>query len=86
MNNKLILAAIFSSAIAGGASADVAAAVQQEKCYSIAKVGMNDCAAADGSHSCKGYATKDASPVDHILLPTGLCNKIVGASLAAPRV
>jgi len=57
-----------------------------EKCYNIAKAGMNDCAAADGSHSCKGYATKDASPVDHILLPNGLCNKIVGSSLSGPRV
>ena len=56
-----------------------------EKCYNIVKAGMNDCAAADASHSCKGYATKDGSNVDFIELPNGLCNKIVGSSLTPPR-
>jgi uncharacterized membrane protein len=56
-----------------------------EKCYNIVKAGMNDCAAADASHSCKGYATKDGSNVDFIELPNGLCNKIVGSSLKPPR-
>ena len=28
----------------------------KEKCYGIAKAGKNDCAAANGSHSCAGQA------------------------------
>ncbi len=32
------------------------------KCYGIAKAGKNDCASADGSHSCAGVAKIDNDP------------------------
>lgn len=53
---------------------------EKEKCYGITKAGKNDCAAADGSHSCAGYAKKDADGREWVLLPKGTCERIVGAS------
>jgi len=47
-----------------------------EKCYGLVKAGMNDCATATAS--CAGSATKDSQPDAFLMLPTGLCEKIVG--------
>jgi uncharacterized membrane protein len=49
---------------------------QGEKCFGVAKAGMNDCKA--GSHSCKGMSTVDADPESFMLLPAGTCDKLVG--------
>lgn len=49
-----------------------------EKCYGVAKKGMNDCGTA--SHNCAGEAKQDAAKNEWIHMPTGLCNKIVGGS------
>ncbi len=53
--------------------------VPQEKCYGIAKAGMNDCATA--TQSCAGSATKDKQSDAFLFLPKGLCHKIVGSNL-----
>jgi uncharacterized membrane protein len=50
-----------------------------EKCYGVAKKGMNDCGAYD--HSCQGEAETNGDPNEWILLPKGTCEKIVGGSL-----
>lgn len=50
-----------------------------EKCYGIVKAGTNDCATA--TDSCAGSSKKDAQPDAFILLPKGLCEKIVGGHL-----
>ena len=50
-----------------------------EKCYGIAKAGLNDCQTA--THSCAGTSTKDRDPASWIYVPAGTCNKIAGASL-----
>lgn len=49
-----------------------------EKCFGIAKTGMNDC--GNASHNCAGEAKLDGSKTDWMLVPTGLCKKIVGGS------
>lgn len=49
-----------------------------EKCYGIAKAGRNDCGTA--THSCGGEAKVDSDKSEWILVPTGICDKIVGAS------
>lgn len=51
----------------------------QEKCYGIAKMGMNDCATATAS--CASSATKDKQKDAFLFMPKGLCEKIVGGSL-----
>lgn len=48
----------------------------KEKCYGIARAGMNDCATA--THSCAGQATTDGDPNEWVSVPAGSCEKIVG--------
>jgi uncharacterized membrane protein len=50
-----------------------------EKCYGIAKAGMNDCAA--GTQSCAGSVTKDKQADAFLFVPKGLCQKITGGIL-----
>jgi uncharacterized membrane protein len=50
-----------------------------ERCYGVAKAGQNNCGTA--SHNCAGEATINASRSDWMLLPDGLCKKIVGGNL-----
>lgn len=52
-----------------------------EKCYGIAKAGLNDC--AEGAHSCVGQATRDRDPGSFVLLPQGDCQKIAGSKSTA---
>ena len=54
-----------------------------EKCYGIAKIGQNDCGAL--SHGCAGEAQKEGLREDWIATPTGLCNKISGATTIPPN-
>ncbi|USX13124.1 DUF2282 domain-containing protein [Oxalobacteraceae bacterium OTU3CAMAD1] len=59
-----------------------AAAVDQdtpkEKCYGIAKAGQNDCAAANGTHSCSGQAKVDNAPTEWKYVAKGTCEKAGG--------
>jgi len=54
-----------------------------EKCYGIVKAGQNDCHAP--GHSCAGSGTVDSDPAEWVMMPKGLCEKLVGASLMAPE-
>jgi uncharacterized membrane protein len=54
-----------------------------EKCYGIAKAGSNDCGST-GNNSCAGTSRVNSDPKAWIFVPAGVCNKIVGATLA-PR-
>jgi uncharacterized membrane protein len=83
--NKLILSAISGAlAMMSVANSPVALAkdAAMEKCYGIVKKGMNDCQTATAS--CASSATKDNQPDAFLLLPVGLCNKIVGGKLTSP--
>lgn len=53
-----------------------------ERCFGISKAHLNDCSTA--LHDCSGLAQLDRSKTEWILLPTGLCNKIVGGSTVSP--
>ena len=64
--------------IAASLAATPANASKMEKCYGITKAGKNDCAAKDGSHSCATYSAKDADENDWMMLPEGVCDRIVG--------
>jgi len=85
MNNKHILsAAIGSLLVMGLASGNAIAAdkkVEMEKCFGVAKAGMNDCASNKSAHSCAGQATKNNDPMDFVALPKGTCDKIAGGTL-----
>ncbi len=81
---KLLLAAtvaMLSSAAMAQESEDKkdSPSAKKEKCFGIVKAGKNDCAAADGTHSCAGLAKNDGGGNEWVLLPAGTCERIVGA-------
>lgn len=55
--------------------------MEGEKCYGVAKAGMNDC--KSGIHGCKGKAEKDNDKKSFIVVPHGTCAKIAGGSTHA---
>ena len=50
-----------------------------EKCYGIAKAGKNDCQTANSS--CAGTSRRDGQKDAWLYVPSGTCEKLVGASL-----
>ncbi|MBN9229258.1 MAG: signal peptidase [Legionella sp. 40-6] len=52
---------------------------EMEKCYGVAKIGMNDCATATAS--CAGSAKKTGQKDAFLFMPKGLCDKLVNGSL-----
>lgn len=61
-----------------------AADTGKEQCAGIAKAGKNDCATK--TNACHGHVTADASPDAWIYVPTGTCDRIVGAHLVVVEV
>ena len=55
----------------------------KEKCYGVVKGGKIDCSWSGGS--CAGSAKADKEPTAWILLPKGICEKLAGSSLEAPK-
>lgn len=82
MNNHNILSAAIGSLLVLGLTSGSANAAEKkmesEKCYGIAKTGMNDCAGNKSAHACAGHATKNNDPMDFVAVPKGTCNKIAG--------
>lgn len=81
-SNKMLMA-VLASTIVASANAQVQEdrdkpTAKKEKCYGIVKAGKNDCAAADGSHSCAGLAKNDGDGKEWVLLPAGTCERILG--------
>ena len=79
--------ALTKVAVAGALTAALAAAPisgaladDMEKCYGVAKAGMNDCKAGEGT-TCQGSSTQDGQKNAWVLTPKGLCEKLVGGSL-----
>jgi uncharacterized membrane protein len=83
--NKIIKSAITGvlalTAVSTLVTATSAVAAQKmEKCYGIAKAGMNDC----NAHACCAASAKKNNQSDTFLfVPQGMCNKIVGGRLTA---
>jgi uncharacterized membrane protein len=88
MNKRqaLIAAALATvcAATAGTVAAADTAKAEQEKCFGIAKAGQNDCAAANGSHSCSGQSKVDKGASDWKYVAKGTCEK-AGGKLAAAK-
>ncbi|AOF82242.1 hypothetical protein BSY238_1788 [Methyloversatilis sp. RAC08] len=86
MNKSAALSAALASVFALGivASPIAAAAEGKEKCYGVAKKGANDCASANGSHSCAGQAKTDNDPNEWVSVATGTCEKM-GGKTTAPK-
>jgi uncharacterized membrane protein len=83
MKSQMIAATALLAALATPVAALAAPAAvpnfQAEKCYGIAKAGLNDCQTA--THSCAGTSTKDTDPASWIYVPAGTCAKITGGNI-----
>jgi uncharacterized membrane protein len=81
---KIAIAAAIGSfltmGVAGAASAGDKAGA--DKCYGVAKAGMNDC--AGNGHSCAGQAKKDNDPNEWKHMPKEECEKM-GGTTEAPK-
>ena len=73
--SALIIAAV-GSVVALGVADAMGPKEGSEKCYGMVKAGKNDCAA--NAHSCAGQAKVDSDPNEWIVVPQGVCDKIVG--------
>ncbi|MEX2365695.1 MAG: DUF2282 domain-containing protein [Pseudohongiellaceae bacterium] len=86
MNKKVLLGSAIAAAITIAASSGTlmnsATAQNQapDKCYGIAKAGLNDCAAGPGT-TCSGTSTVDGQDNAWMYVLAGTCEKIVGGSL-----
>jgi len=80
---QILLSGVMAAGVAGTAEAQMGKAPGgKEKCYGIAKAGMNDCGTA--AHGCAGKAKADRDPSEWIFVPTGTCTKIAGGSTTPP--
>jgi uncharacterized membrane protein len=87
MDRKIFVAGIIAGAVtfvAANAQAvtPVSGSVSgDEKCYGVVRAGMNDCANIAGTHGCHAKAAVDGDSGEYIMLPKGLCEKLVNGSL-----
>lgn len=70
------LASVLAMGLLGPAAAEDAPA--KEKCFGVAKAGTNDCASANGSHSCAGQAKADKDPNEWKYVAKGTCKTLGG--------
>ncbi|ERH41398.1 signal peptidase [Legionella pneumophila str. Leg01/11] len=54
--------------------------IKLERCYHVVRASKNDCATS--KHSCAAQATTNNDPEEFIMVPKGLCNRIVGGESA----
>lgn len=77
---SIAIGSLLAIGLVGNASA-VDKKVEMEKCFGVAKAGMNDCSSNKSAHSCAGQATKNNDPMDFVAVPKGTCDKIAGGML-----
>ena len=80
---SVAVAGIISASAATIANAVPDQPAEWEKCAGIAKAGMNDCGALDGSHGCAGQAKTDNLDTEWVYVPKGTCDKITGGVVKA---
>lgn len=83
-NSAVIAAAIGAALLAVQQNTNVFSTgeetvAERERCYGIAKAGMNDCGTA--AHACAGRAVADAQSFEWKMVPAGTCEKVHGGSL-----
>lgn len=81
--SSALAAALSLGLVAQAQAADEKAA--KEKCYGIAKAGQNDCASANGSHSCAGQAKTDKDANEWKYVAKGTCEKDGGSTKAPAK-
>jgi uncharacterized membrane protein len=83
---SVAVAAVLALGAAGPAAAQkekVAPLVycaEQEKCYGVSRAGKNACSTSNAA--CAGSSVADGQKDAWVYLPKGMCEKLVGGSLA----
>ncbi|PHV07551.1 hypothetical protein CSQ96_10185 [Janthinobacterium sp. BJB412] len=77
------LATVCAATAGSAAAASASASAEKEKCFGIAKAGQNDCAAANGAHSCAGQSKTDNGAAEWKYVAKGTCEK-AGGKTSAP--
>ncbi|MBV6320100.1 DUF2282 domain-containing protein [Duganella violaceipulchra] len=77
------LATVCAASVGTASAAAASASAEKEKCFGIAKAGQNDCAAANGAHSCAGQSKTDNGAAEWKYVAKGTCEK-AGGKTAAP--
>lgn len=54
--------------------------VERERCYGIARAEKNDC--ANSQHACASQSKLNSDPDEFIMVPKGLCKRIIGGKSA----
>ena len=90
MNKRLVLQSAIASVLTAGVvsfahAGPVAPDATKDKCFGVAKAGANDCASANGTHSCAGQAAQDNDPGDWKYVAKGTCGKMGGSLMAAKK-
>lgn len=82
MSTRRIVNSALASAMALGLVAATTNALAQakpkERCYGVAKKGLNDCGNLAGTHACAGQAKVDFDPGEWRYVPTGTCKDLKG--------
>lgn len=83
MNKSAIIAAAVAAAVGATLAVSPAAADEKkmEKCFGVAKAKGNDCSTA--TSSCAGSSKVDNQKDAWVLVPAGLCDRLVGGSKTA---
>ena len=90
MNHTSLVAAAAASLLSTLLIAAPATAQEKEKCYGIAKAGLNDCANLTGSHSCAGQSKVSDDAAEWKYVAKGTCKAAKGmtadeAKMKAPK-
>jgi len=85
MNKRQALIAAALVTVCAASVGPAAAADDKEKCYGIAKAGKNDCASANGSHSCAGQSKTDNGAAEWKYVAKGTCEKASGKTTAPAK-
>ena len=78
MNQRNLIAATAAAVMSMSMLAVPAAAQEKEKCFGIAKAGQNDCASANGAHSCAGQSKVDMDKSEWKYVAKGTCKTMKG--------
>ena len=73
MNQRALIAATAASVLSTLLVSTPVAAQEKEKCYGVAKVGLNDCANLSGTHSCSGQSKVDMAADEWKYVAKGTC-------------
>lgn len=86
MNRQVSITAIAAAVLGAATFATAAQAADKavgganhEHCYGIAKAGENNCAAANGRHSCAGEAKVDFNGQEFKEVAKGTCEQMHGS-------